>query len=1028
MTSIRVNKNGFLVLICTITFGLLSGALLCAETIGNQDISIPDKYRVDVETIISSMENTEHKINHQELRDNRSLAAELVIITVDALEDDFEEFAEIKTEEGIVTDVVTLATTDSTSTAIRNWLAARKTTYPSLQYVIIGGSTDLVPSHQIVYDHLGSTITASTDFYYSNVLSVWPQDDDIMDIDTDIDLYVGRLPVSNSTEVENYITKYQNYRTNDINDVARMSFISTNVPKNDSYDLYDSFVSDIMTHVGNTISCESLLCEDLVDVVNGPATEVVDVLQSRDYSFLYGVWHGVDQFTILDSEFDHNDSAYEQGFGHHKQSLSINTNKVDEGSCYYELQVGGAHDGEWKYFYTTPAESYLQLEDVLPQSLGNTYFTWIASCRTMDLNYISSSQDCARDEYDEVICNLGPNGWSDYWVETEPVTVYNAENCINEVFFNHVGGPVAIYASSATDYPSISRFIVQEYLDLQFIDDEHTLGYITNEAWHLYDNLFSMYLYRLIYLGYTLFGDPSLSIWSDEARQLVLSENIIVDPVNPYPEFEVFDTQGNPVEALVSVINDAGVLQGRGISPYQFNSSVGDNWIITANRANYVQDLREYRYLKTYATVPYSMGFEEGLDKNWRLETDPTYGRILITSDNSPHSGTKHMTMDSNTFYEYVYNKADLHLNLTGEDRLMLDFWWREFNDETHYYDGVFISDDNGDHFSKIYSLINGSGWENIVIDLDAAINTAGLEYNNNFIIRFEQYDNFPISSDGFAFDDIQIYSNYAELPYSIDFESGLDDYWDIESSDAHGLIEVTSDYGYAHGGQEYLVMSSDTTGVYVYNRAFLYLDLEDETDVELDFWWRDFADEYQAGDGIYLSKDAGLNFVKIYDINGEHHEDKTWTNVVLDISAIAANLTWDLNSHYVVKFQHYDNEIIGYDGFAFDDIQVYSSAREKPEDNFGNAVTVLKSYPNPFNPSTTLSFNLSENTEINLSIYNIKGQLVRELVNEHLDKGNHSVVWDGRNASGKTTGTGMYFARLKARNLDITKKIILIK
>jgi peptidase C25-like protein/type IX secretion system substrate protein len=1027
MTITRVNRNEFLVLICTIIFTLLSGNLLCAETLVNQDVSIPEKYSADVETIITSMENTKHEINHQELRENRLLTAELVIITTESLKPDFKVFAKLKTEEGIVTDLVTLATTGSSPTAIRNWLANQKTENDNLQYVIIGGSKELVQTHRIVYENAGNAIYASTDFFYSNVLSAWPMDDDIMDIETDIDLYVGRLPVGNSAEVENFITKYRNYRTNYIDDTDKMSFISTNVPRDGLYDLYDSYVSDIMTHAGDNIVCESLLCEDLVDVVNGAATEVVDVLQDRDYSFLYGVWHGVDQFTILDSDFDDSASAYEQGFGHHMQSLTINTNRVDEGSCYYELQVGGAHDGEWQYFYTTPAECYLQLEDVLPQTYGNTYFTWIASCQTMDMNYISSSQACAR-ENDVVVCNLSQNGWTDYFVDIEPETVYNAENCINDVFFNQVGGPVAIYASSATDYPSISRFIVQEYLDLQFIDDEHTLGYITNEAWNLYDNLFSMYLYRLIFLGHTLFGDPSMDVWSAEARQLVLSKNIRVAPESLWPEFEVFDTQGSPVEALVSVINDAGVIQGRGMSPFQFNGTVGNDWVISANMANYVQDIREYSYLKTNDTVPYSMGFEDGLDKNWRVETDLPYGRTLVTSENSPHSGSMHLTMDTNTFSEFAYNKADLHLNLTGEDRLMLDFWWKEFNDESHNGDGVFLSDDNGDNFTRIYQLVNGSVWENLMIDLDAALNTAGLEYNNNFIIRFQQYDNYPIGSDGFAFDDIQIYSLYADLPYSTGFESGLDDYWETESSNAHGYNEVTSNYILPHGGQEALVMAGDATGTYVYNMAYLYLNLEDETDVELDFWWNDYKDEYQAGDGIYLSKDGGTSFVKVHDLNGETHADKAWTNIVLDISDIAANLTWDLNSHYVIKFQQYDNEIINSDGFAFDDIQVYSSAREKSEENFENAVTTLKSYPNPFNPHTTLSFNLSESTDINLSVYNIKGQLVMELINEHLKEGSHSVVWDGRNASGKTTSTGIYFARLKTRNLDITKKIILIK
>ncbi|MCF7920256.1 MAG: T9SS type A sorting domain-containing protein [Candidatus Cloacimonetes bacterium] len=1031
MKEIKINRQSFLSWICTVIFILLSYNLMCQDNLDNQTLTIPEEYSVEAETIIKMVKNTEHKSHHQELRENRSLDTELVIITADSLEAVFSELAEIKNEEGIVTEIVTLTTTGATSAAIRSWLATQKTANENLQYVIIGGNKDIVPAHQIVYEHAGSTIYATTDFYYSNVLSTWPQNDnDIMEIDTDVDLYVGRLPVRNSDEVEKYITKYQNFRTNYTDYTDRMSFISTNVHRDTLYYVFDSIVSDIMTQTGDDIICDSLLCPDLVDTLNGAATAVVDMLQDRDYSFLYGVWHGVDQFTILDSEFNHNYPGYWQGFRHHMQSLSINTNRVEGGSCYYALQTGGDHDGEWKYFYTTSDSCYLQLEDVLPQSYGNTYVMWMSSCRTMDMNFVSWSWDFARDANDEIIQNCDETGWLfDYYVETEPDTVYNEENCINEVFFNQTGGPIAIYATSTLDYPNISSYIVKEYMDLQFLDDEHTLGYITNEAWDIFENAFAVYLYRFLFLGYGLFGDPSMDVWSAKAKQLVLSKNITESIYSTYPEFEVYDTSGNPVEALVCVIDDEGVIQGKGMSPYTFNNTIADDWIITANKANYLQDKRDYSYLKSYSTVPYIMDFENGLDKNWRVEVDTTYGRVQVTSANSPYNGNMHLTMDTNTANHLVTNIAELHLNLTGENRLMLDFWWKDINDENHTEDGVFLSDDNGDNFTKVYSLINGSGWENIVIDLDAAIKSAGLEYNKNFIIKFQQRDNYPISSDGFAFDDIQVYSMYAELPYATGFESGFDDYWYAESSNEHGFTEVTTEYITPYEGQKALVMAGDTTGVYVYNKAFLYLNLEDLSDVYLNFWWNDYNDEYHTGDGIYFSDDGGLNFSKAHTLNGATHTNKTWTEVLLDVSDIVEyNASLDMTSQFVVKFQHYDNEIINEDGFAFDKIDVWVDSRGQHGKLKESPKAVIKCYPNPFNPETTLSFNLSENTETNLSIYNIKGQLVRELIKEELDQGNHSVVWDGHDATGKATSSGVYFVRLKTNDQDVTEKIMLIK
>ncbi|MDP8210563.1 MAG: C25 family cysteine peptidase, partial [Candidatus Stygibacter australis] len=714
----------------------------------------------EVKQLVDVLQTSKHISRDNELRENRTLDTELIIITADSLESDFEELAELKTEEGIVTEIVTLTTMGTTSSAIRSWLATQKASNSNLQYVILGGDESIVPTHQIIYPHAGDTTTSSSDFYYSNVLSTWPQnDDEIMYIDTDIDIYVGRLPVRNSTEVEIYITKYENYRTNNTEFTDHMNFISTNVAKDHQYHIYDNIVREMMTHTGENIVCDSLLCADLVDTLNGAATAIVDKLQDRDYSFLYGNWHGIDRFVIFDSQYNKHFPWSWLNYSNHMQQITINSNIVEEGSCYY-VEGSGAHEGEWQYYYTTPSYAFLQLEDILPQTYGNTYVMWMSSCMTMDMNFVSSSMPCARDSNNVIIQNSNIYGWlEDVYVESEPQPIINEENCINEVFFNQIGGPVAIYASSAIDYPNITNSIVNEFLDLIFIENENKLGYLTNTAWELYDHAFDLYLYRFLFIGYTLFGDPSMDVWSAEAKQLVLSENIEYSPFGSTPTFEVYDTEGNFVEALVCVIDDEGVIQGKGLSPYNYNAAIADDWIITANKANYLQDRREYEYLKSYSTVPYIMDFENGLDKNWRIYPDSTYGRILVTSENDPYNGDMHLTMDSNTTGQYATNSAELHLNLTDKNRIILDFYWKDIADETNAEDGVYISDDNGSSYVKIDSLCDGSGWEHIVIDLDTVIAAESMEYNKNFIIKFQQRDNCPISSDGFAFDDIQVYS-----------------------------------------------------------------------------------------------------------------------------------------------------------------------------------------------------------------------------------------------------------------------------
>ena len=84
--------------------------------------------------------------------------------------------------------------------------------------------------------------------------------------------------------------------------------------------------------------------------------------------------------------------------------------------------------------------------------------------------------------------------------------------------------------------------------------------------------------------------------------------------------------------------------------------------------------------------------------------------------------------------------------------------------------------------------------------------------------------------------------------------------------------------------------------------------------------------------------------------------------------------------------------------------------------------------YPNPFNPTTNIKFDLNETAKVQIDIFNIKGQRVNTLINSELDSGNHSVVWNGNDSSGKKVSSGIYFYKMKAGKYQETKKMILMK
>ncbi len=141
---------------------------------------------------------------------------------------------------------------------------------------------------------------------------------------------------------------------------------------------------------------------------------------------------------------------------------------------------------------------------------------------------------------------------------------------------------------------------------------------------------------------------------------------------------------------------------------------------------------------------------------------------------------------------------------------------------------------------------------------------------------------------------------------------------------------------------------------------------------------------------------------------------------------------TFDLSSYTgTAKFRFLfgsDGYVTG-EGWYLDDIHVDGEF-------VSNGETVVESihldlheaYPNPFNPSTTLRFDLPQSGAARLDVYNVKGQLVRNLVRGDLAQGMHSMTWDGRDDQGRNVASGVYLYRLSSGSRTLTRKMMLMK
>ena len=146
---------------------------------------------------------------------------------------------------------------------------------------------------------------------------------------------------------------------------------------------------------------------------------------------------------------------------------------------------------------------------------------------------------------------------------------------------------------------------------------------------------------------------------------------------------------------------------------------------------------------------------------------------------------------------------------------------------------------------------------------------------------------------------------------------------------------------------------------------------------------------------------------------------DSAWT--VWSGSPINVDTTDPSTVYFVVVSQNDAGSSFGYtltfsDGAMSTDLEI--------PDKF----SISHAYPNPFNPQTNIQIDLQNPQRVQVYIYDIKGQMVKTLVNRHLVAGQHVFIWNGRNYQGLPVSTGTYFVRIKGKSQERWQKVTLLK
>ena len=136
------------------------------------------------------------------------------------------------------------------------------------------------------------------------------------------------------------------------------------------------------------------------------------------------------------------------------------------------------------------------------------------------------------------------------------------------------------------------------------------------------------------------------------------------------------------------------------------------------------------------------------------------------------------------------------------------------------------------------------------------------------------------------------------------------------------------------------------------------------------------------------------------------------------------------VNAYYadsLVNRAKRDSFVIRADAIEFREVQKPVYVRDENAgipDNY----YLAQNYPNPFNPTTTIEFGLPRADNVVLKIYDILGREVKTLINEYMQPGRYKVVWDGKDAFGRSVSSGVYFYVLKAGTFIKSRKMLLVK
>ncbi len=387
----------------------------------------------------------------------------------------------------------------------------------------------------------------------------------------------------------------------------------------------------------------------------------------------------------------------------------------------------------------------------------------------------------------------------------------------------------------------------------------------------------------------------------------------------------------------------------------------------------------------------------------WNLE-DPDYCTAPLVQCGMAGGTSTHLTQDALVdlpIYEvgYVQDGIEVIVTISATDRSGIQYIAYNYNDEWRYSPAQ-PQHPNSDTYTYQFAV---NVYEPTTLYFYAMDNAGNFPENAEEI----SLDLQPYQTEYFVFENFD--EEWPPTGWSGDFD---DDEWNRNGTFSYNGSECANYSSFAYYTSGDLITPE--------------FDLSQTNNNKLKFWYMSKLYEGYMGDywnHLYVHK----------SVDGNNWDEIVHLECVEEWAEFVFELEQDVR---YIKF-------IGESGFAeghdydihLDNLKIYGEPITAANDNEISYARLLNNYPNPFKPSaagrsstTTISFSLEQESKVEISIYNIKGQKIKTLLNERVSAGSRSVIWKGDDDNNNPVSSGVYFCRLKTGNTTKLQKMILLK